>query len=116
MQRSRASLFHSFVVLGIVLAGMLVIRAAHPVSALNPINEFTLPTPERFPLGITAGSDGNLWFVEYASGTIGRITPTGILTEFPLVPATPSPTCAASLLGLMAISGSRILGTVELAG
>ena len=89
MQRSRASLFHSLIVLGIVLAGMLVIRAAHPVSALNPINEFTLPTPERFPLGITAGSDGNLWFVEYASGTIGRITPTGILTEFPLAPATP---------------------------
>ncbi|MCA1683626.1 MAG: right-handed parallel beta-helix repeat-containing protein, partial [Actinobacteria bacterium] len=32
---------------------------------------------------ITAGPDGNLWFTE-RSGTIGRITPTGVITEFAL--------------------------------
>jgi streptogramin lyase len=89
MKRNRASFLQSFIVLFIALAGTLLVRAAHPVSALNPISEFTLPTPERFPLGITTGPDDNLWFVEYASATIGRMTPSGILTEFPLTPATP---------------------------
>jgi sugar lactone lactonase YvrE len=35
---------------------------------------------------ITAGSDGNLWFTEFGSGgptgKIGRITPSGVVTEF----------------------------------
>ncbi|MGX7002509.1 Vgb family protein [Caballeronia sp. KNU42] len=35
------------------------------------------------PQGIAAGPDGNLWYA--ASGAIGRITPTGIVTEFPLL-------------------------------
>jgi streptogramin lyase len=87
MKRSTSSLFHWVVVLAIALAGMLLVRAAHPVSALNPISEFTLPTPERFPLGITTGSDDNLWFVEYASGIVGRMTPAGVLTEFPVASA-----------------------------
>jgi streptogramin lyase len=72
-----------------LVAGSLLARTAHPSAALNPISEFPLPTPERFPLGITTGPDGNLWFVEYANGIIGRITPTGVLTEFSLAPATP---------------------------
>ena len=33
---------------------------------------------------ITAGSDGNLWFAEYANQAIGRITPLGKATEFAL--------------------------------
>jgi len=32
--------------------------------------------------GITAGPDGNLWFTEYDANRIGRITPTGEVTEF----------------------------------
>ena len=37
------------------------------------------------PLGIAAGPDGNLWFTEAATGNrIGRITPTGTITEYPL--------------------------------
>jgi virginiamycin B lyase len=30
------------------------------------------------------GPDHNLWFTEFYSGQIGRITPTGSLHEFPL--------------------------------
>ena len=33
---------------------------------------------------ITAGPDGNLWFTMCLRGTIGRITPTGVMTEFTL--------------------------------
>ena len=34
--------------------------------------------------GITAGSDGNLWFAEENTDKIGRITPAGVVTEFNL--------------------------------
>jgi streptogramin lyase/GH25 family lysozyme M1 (1,4-beta-N-acetylmuramidase) len=32
--------------------------------------------------GITAGPDGNVWFAEATAGKIGRITPSGVVTEF----------------------------------
>ncbi len=36
------------------------------------------------PRDITAGPDGNVWFTEFAElSCIGRITPTGVVTEFP---------------------------------
>jgi streptogramin lyase len=47
-------------------------------------NEFTIPTAESFPIDITAGSDGNLWFTEAGAGQIGRITTRGAVTEFAL--------------------------------
>jgi streptogramin lyase len=34
------------------------------------------------PVGITQGPDGNLWFAEFDSGGIGRVTPGGSVTEF----------------------------------
>jgi streptogramin lyase len=36
------------------------------------------------PEGIAAGPDGNLWFTEFWTNRIGRMTPTGVLTEFPI--------------------------------
>lgn len=44
--------------------------------------EFKLPTPNSFPGDITTGSDGNMWFTEQAVGRLGRITPSGVITEF----------------------------------
>jgi hypothetical protein len=32
----------------------------------------------------TAGPDGNVWFAELAGNRIGRVTPAGTVTEFPL--------------------------------
>ncbi len=34
------------------------------------------------PEGITTGSDGNLWFTDVGNNSIGRITPSGAVTEF----------------------------------
>jgi streptogramin lyase len=34
------------------------------------------------PVGITLGPDGNLWFTLFFGGEIGRITPTGTVTQF----------------------------------
>src|SRR4051794_20789674 len=49
---------------------------------LAPIMEFPLPAGS-FVGTLTAGSDGNLWYPE-SSQRIGRIAPTGTVTEFPL--------------------------------
>ena len=55
------------------------------------ITEFPLPQPlpltfnpalRSEPLTIAAGPDGNLWFTEGNGGAIGRITVTGVITEF----------------------------------
>src|SRR5205807_744608 len=46
--------------------------------------EFPIPTPASGPTNITTGPDGNLWFTEFNADKIGRITPSGILTEFPV--------------------------------
>lgn len=48
------------------------------------ISEFNIPTNESLPSDITAGADGNIWFTEFNTDKIGRITPTGEITEFSL--------------------------------
>ena len=47
--------------------------------------EFVIPRPAN---SITVGPDGNLWFTEAAF--IGRLTPTGTVTEFPVPTQMPS--------------------------
>jgi len=46
----------------------------------NPTS-FPIPTANSSPNDITVGADGNLWFTE-GVGKIGRITTSGIITEF----------------------------------
>jgi streptogramin lyase len=50
--------------------------------AAPTIKEFPVKTADRYPLGITAGPDGDIWFTELGAGTIGRSTLTGEMTEF----------------------------------
>ncbi len=67
------------------------------ITAAGSVTEFAIPTAVSLVVGITAGPDGNLWFAESAApgdsvgglvtsapGAIGRITPTGTITEFPI--------------------------------
>ena len=44
------------------------------------------PTPGAFflPADIAAGPDGNLWFTDSGTNSIGRITTSGVVTEFPI--------------------------------
>src|SRR4051794_8670691 len=46
--------------------------------------EFNLPTLNSNPVGISAGPDGNIWFTELDNNAIGRLSPAGVLTEFPI--------------------------------
>jgi streptogramin lyase len=41
---------------------------------------------QHVPNSIAAGPDGNVWFTEVNANEIGRITPSGTITEFPLPP------------------------------
>lgn len=44
------------------------------------VTEYALPTAG--PAGITTGADGNIWFGETSANQIGRVTPSGAITEF----------------------------------
>ena len=64
------------------------------ITTAGIITEFPMPTNETEPFAITGGPDGNVWFTEESTmeqinkgikaGKIGRITPAGNITEFPL--------------------------------
>ena len=62
----------------------IAVAAGAPTAIAAPsMSEFPLLTNGRSPFGITAGPDGNVWFAEDAgSGGIGRITPSGTITEY----------------------------------
>ena len=61
------------------------------ITPTGKITEFSLPLTksqsgppngQSGPMSITAGPDGNLWFIEHDAHMIGRITPTGKITAF----------------------------------
>jgi streptogramin lyase len=45
---------------------------------------FRIPTSGSDPISIATGPDHNLWFTENVRNKIGRITPSGTITEFGL--------------------------------
>jgi streptogramin lyase len=60
-----------------VLAGFLVVLiSALPAEAVS-IREFSIPTAGSRPLTLTEGPDGAMWFTEFATNRIGRITTGG---------------------------------------
>ena len=64
------------------------------VADASPVGTFTFFTPPS-PSGleqIVSGPDGNLWFTEQTGGNaIGKITPSGVITEFPVPTASAQP-------------------------
>src|SRR5947209_11113861 len=76
------------------VAGLLV-AASPPAQAAQSAGKYTSFEISRFdepgPRSIVAGPDGNLWFTEFLSGKIGRLTPSGVVTEFPMVSSATSP-------------------------
>ena len=53
---------------------------------LAVVTEFPLATAGSLPGDIARGSDGNLWFTEFGSDRIGRITPAGVITDHRFAP------------------------------
>lgn len=57
--------------------------------------EYSIPAANNRPWGITTGPDGNIWFAtegDGVTGQVGRITPSGTMTLFPILPAQSYPT------------------------
>jgi streptogramin lyase len=62
----------------------------------NPAQAQQVDITPRGAYGIAAGSDGNLWFTEYFGNRIGRITTSGVLTEFSISTIGSQPTSIAA--------------------
>ncbi len=54
------------------------------VSATGAVTAFPISYRETGNSSIVEGHEGDVWFTEYFPGAIGRMSPTGELTEFPL--------------------------------
>ena len=65
------------------------------ITTTGSISEFSLPTADAQPAGITLGPDGNLWFTEFAKNQVAKIRPTGTVNEFPLPNANSQPDAIA---------------------
>src|SRR5437588_1710994 len=48
------------------------------------ITEYPVPLAGGLLQSITVGADGALWFTANAAGKIGKITTTGVVTEYPI--------------------------------
>jgi virginiamycin B lyase len=59
--------------------------AAGPAARAAGAGTITLfPTSVSAPLDVVTGPDGDVWFDEFWDSRIGRITPSGTITEFQL--------------------------------
>jgi streptogramin lyase len=81
------------VVLGTIMAGLVPggqpprVVASNPTNPIRSVVGFPLPIPNQDFTHIVEGSDGNMWFTT-TNSQIGRITPRGTITFFPLAAAT----------------------------
>jgi len=57
---------------------------AAPAVAVRSVRQFHLPTPGAEPFDIAAGPGGSMWFTEYNTTRIGRVSRSGRVTEFRL--------------------------------
>jgi streptogramin lyase len=57
-------------------------QSANAIAIAGGSDTWTIPTAGSNPSDITAGPDGNMWFTESSGNRIGRITPSGTITEF----------------------------------
>lgn len=88
--------------LGVLIAGLASILAAQDVSS---ITFYPLPAPvdkDADPFSITVGPDGALWFTEPSGSKIGRITTSGVITEFPIPALYPNEVRWATPMGITA--------------
>jgi streptogramin lyase len=79
---------HTFSGIVFGTAGSQTLTASN--GGIGSVTEFSVLTPNSAPAGITAGVDGNLWFIE-AGGNVGKITSAGTVTEYPIPTASSAP-------------------------
>jgi len=94
MQRAKPSRRRAALALAAVGTVVAVALVELPSGASGGANFVLLGglTPAAAPARITSGPDGNLWFTEPGISKVGRITPTGVITEFATATGGASPT------------------------
>ncbi|MCA1612382.1 MAG: hypothetical protein LC780_16390 [Acidobacteria bacterium] len=75
----------------VTLAALFAFAALTTGVSAQTFTEYPVPTTDSQMLGITGGSDGNIWFTEQLGKKIGRITPAGVITEFTIPGTLDSP-------------------------
>jgi virginiamycin B lyase len=70
-----------------LVGGLLLAAAAPAIAPPGGIEQFPFSSPNDYPYGgLTAGSDGNVWFTERSlnEGAIALMTQEGKITEYPI--------------------------------
>lgn len=68
-----------------VILGASLLASGSATAATPTVTELgSTITPGAKPAALTTGADGNVWFTETDSAQIGRITPSGTVSEFPI--------------------------------
>ena len=69
------------------------------LSKKNVVYRYPLPLPTRYPCFMATGSDKNVWFTECGGTQIGKITQTGVVTEYAIPSVTNADDIAAGVAG-----------------
>jgi streptogramin lyase len=102
--------------LGRLLRFGLLIALLPAYGVAQRIDEFALAAGSG-PAGLAVGSDGNIWFAEEAGNRIGRLTPAGVLTEFPLInPGSRPHGLATAADGVLITEGAGRIGHITAMG
>src|SRR2546427_4647027 len=72
---------------------LLAIIATEPTLLATPFIEYKVPTGLNgvsYPMSITTGPDGNLWYTDSDGVQVVRVTTSGVFTVYPMPAKTPS--------------------------
>jgi len=74
----------SLVCVAAIAAIIIAVACISPTRTSPQFTVYDVPTAKAGPDFLVLGPDGNMWFTEATADKIGRITPTGAITEFQL--------------------------------
>jgi virginiamycin B lyase len=97
-----------------LLVVLMLVPGWSGTAAAQAITEYPIPTANNGPQGITTGPDGALWFTEGNGNKIGRITTTGVITEYPVPTAGSGITAGPD--GALWFTGAGNIGRITTAG
>ena len=87
------------------------------LAAENVIFRYPLPHANSFPSYMATGSDKNVWFTENNAARIGKITPSGVVTEYAIPSRQTGYDIAAGATGTLWFSESGgIIGKITTVG
>jgi virginiamycin B lyase len=99
--------------IGISTGLILVLAAASPATAAAHFSFYPLPTSDAGVHSMAAGRDDNVWFTETSLSRIGRVTPSGVVTEFQLLQRAYPQNITAGPDGAIWFTEARLYGSYQ---